>query len=506
MPRRSLTEPMTEANYLVEHEAGPYYRLLIRCFAERQQAHAPAVSETELLAHVQAVLPYDAENCHRHLRQLERWGLVALLPDAAKPDTLAALRQRPRHWRAERSALLLEELRAREEAAEGAASLDPTALDRLAEAVAGLVTWLQQDGLYRPDQEPTYHQWQGVWTAFDGFARQVTAYLDDLPRHRPKERLDWVAFLDYRDLMTRYLSTYIRRLYDRREQIAHLLEEVGRSPELLADQLAAFAVGQVRSDGTQPSFAEARIRFRREIEVLQDYFAAGGAAHRILGIAREWVAGVAKHARLLSEQRLGGTLREQTLLDLAVRFADAPSLDHAQALAQVVMATTPPLHWQGEAPEAPVGSAWSQQATPVDLSGARRGERVMRRAGQTVDRREEAYLRIQAENERRRLKALALAALFGPSGEIDLGELVVADGAQRQWLLSLGYRALSRRDRVGIGYQNWSVSARVQPERPLGELQAPDGTISLPHLILTLHRPEAEAAAAGETQAEGGER
>jgi uncharacterized protein (TIGR02677 family) len=136
---------MPEANYLVGHQDGPYYRLIVRCFYERHRAHANYLRSDEIASYVQRVFPhYDEEACRRHLDQLEHWRLVRVLPEQSRPQNLLELRQRPRVYQAERLTLKLEELRVREEAAGGAASLNPTALDQLVERVGELVQWLSE--------------------------------------------------------------------------------------------------------------------------------------------------------------------------------------------------------------------------------------------------------------------------------------------------------------------------------------------------------------------------
>ncbi|MFO7173371.1 MAG: DUF2397 family protein [Bacillota bacterium] len=95
-PRSPLAE-MPEANYLIGHEDGPYYRLIMRYFYERHRAHAHYVRSDEIVAYVRRVFPdYDDEACRRHLAQMEAWRLVRALPEQMRPATVADLRRRPR--------------------------------------------------------------------------------------------------------------------------------------------------------------------------------------------------------------------------------------------------------------------------------------------------------------------------------------------------------------------------------------------------------------------------
>jgi len=489
--RRAVTDDMPEANYLIGHQDGRYYRLLMRCFYERHRGHANYVRSDELIAFVRQYLPYEEADCRRHLDMMEQWGLITLLPEQSKPANLLELKQKPRVYRAERLALRLEALRVDEEEGESAASLDPTALDLLVQRATELSQWVEQQGLLNdtPDaHNQTYRVWSATYETFTAFSRRVEEYLNDLPRHRPREVLNYSAFMDYRDLVARYLSDFARKLFDRREQLRMLLTPVSRQTELLAVTLATVEVEQIRADGSRPDFVKQRERFLRSIQGLVGYFAEQGDVDVLLERAQSWVADVTRHARRLSEQHLGGSVREQTLLDMARRFADSASLEEAEALAQVVFAITLPLHWRGQAPPAADGPAWESEPTTVMLHTVRRGARQRTKPEATVDRSDVALRQMLDAAAERERAAQALAQLFGPEGELDLGTLTVADRTQRQQLLHLFYKALSSRGVAGVGYRNWTVSVHLPDGRSLGELQGPDGTALLPHAVLHLHR------------------
>lgn len=487
--RRAVTDEMSEANYLVGHPDGRYYRLLMRCFYERHRSHANYVRSDELVAYVRQFEPYDENNCRRHLDMLEQWGLITLLPEQSKPANLLDLRLKPRVYRAERLALRLEELRVDEEEGETAVSLDPAALPLLVQRVADLHQWIEQGGLSETDnQQETYNRWSGAYETFLAFSRRVEDYLTDLPRHRPRELLDYRAFIEYRDLVARYLADFARRLFDHRDQLRDLLSPVHLRAEFLAMRLASIEVEQVRSDGSRPDFERQRQRFLRDIRGLVSYFADKGDVDILLERAQGWVQEVARHARRLSEQHTGGSVRQQTLLDLAQRFADAPRLAHAEALAQVVFAMNLPLHWRGQAPPGADEPAWSTEATTVPLYAVRRGPPVRVKPQATVDRSDQALQHMLEKAAERERAAQELADLFGPEGEIDLGRIVVTEGRHRQLLLRLLYKALSNQGVTGVGFGNWTVSAHLPAEAPLGALEGPDGRALLPGAVLRLHR------------------
>jgi len=480
---------MPEANYLIGHPDGKYYRLLMRCFYERSLSHISYVRTNDLIAFVRQYLPYDEATCRQHLVQLEKWGLITLIPEQSKPANLMELRQKPRVYQASRIALRLEALRAELEQEEGAASLDPAALDLLVQRVRELAAFIEQGGLHRDGAAADAHRfWVGVYESFSAFSRRVREYLEDLPRHRPREVLDYEAFRVYRDLLVPYLQDYARRLFDRREQLRVLLRTVAASQELLAATAAAVEAQQVRADGSRPDFERQKERFRREIGALIRYVSEQGDVDVLLERAQAWVSEITRHARRLSEQHLGGSVRQQTLLDLARRFAECSSLQQAESLAQVVFGATLPLHWRGEAPPPMGEDPWEAEPVTVPLYAVRRGQRPRAPQDVTPDRTQESLQRMLAAAAERERAARELAELFGEAGEVDLGALTVREPRHRQLLLHLFYQALSQQGPVGVGYRNWSVSAEIPPGAPLGRCTAADGTATLPHVILRLHK------------------
>ena len=489
-PRHYLAD-MPEANYLVGHPDGPYYRLIMRHFHERHREHAHYVRSDEIVARVRETFPeYDEASCRRHMDQLQEWRLVRVLPEQSRPATLLELRNRPRTYQAERVALQFEDLRRRLEAESGAATLNPTALEQLVRRLEELATWVAEGHVPGvPEDEPqTFERWRAAHAAFDAFARGVEDYLGDLPRHRPREALDYLGFLGYRDVLTRYLYGYAHRLFDRREYARHLLLTVRPAADAIAQVIGREGARHVRADGTTPDEAAEREEARREVEALYAYFAHGGDVDVLLDRAQGWVAEITRHARRLSEQNSGGTVRAGLLLELARRFVSCSDLPAAERLAQVAFGLTLPLHWKGVAPEPRDGSPWVGPPVVVPLQAVRRGRRPRLPDQATADRTVEELALMLEEREERRRSALALARLFGLDGRLAFDGLRLDAGADRQRLLRLLYRALAQDGRTAVGYRDWSVIVETPTQRELGALAAPDGELILPRFRLRLDR------------------
>ncbi len=502
MPRHYLDE-MPEAGYLAGHPDGPYYRLIVRHFYERHRAHAHYVRSDEVAARVRETFPaYDEDACRRHMDQLQEWRVVRALPEQSRPSTLLELRNRPRTYQAERVVLQLEELRVRLESESAAASINTSALEQLVHQLRllcdGIAAGRVPGG---PADEPeTWRNWRAVYSAFDSFARGVEDYLADLPRHRPQEALDYIGFLGYRDVLTRYLSEYAHRLFDRREYARHLLVAVRPVASAIAGAVGRQAALQVRADGSAPDEADERAAAGREIQALFDYFAHGGDVDVLLERAQGWVAEITRHARRLSEQNTGGTVRAGLLLDLAQRFCACADLEAAQRLAQAAFGLTVPLHWKGVPGEPGPERAWERPPLLVPLQAVRRGRRTRLPDQATADRTAEELERMLAAQAERGQAARALARLFGPDGALAFDRLRLADPADRQRLLRLLYRALAQNGHAAVGYRDWAVTVEGPPPAQLGLVTAPDGRLILPGYRMRLHRgpvPAGDPVAAG---------
>lgn len=490
--RRGILQEMPEANYLVGHPDGPQYRLIMRFFYDRHRAHAHYVRSDEIIEYVRGVFAdYGDDACRRQLDQLAKWRLVRVLPEQSKPTSLVELRRRPRTYQAERLAVRLEELRARLETEHSAAaSINPTSLGQLVERLKELTEWLPQ-GLTAgtpDDQRKAYELWSGLQSAFDAFARSVEDYLGDLPRHKPKEILDYLGFLVYRDVLIRYLSDYVQRLFERLGYIRHLLRSLTPLSAQLAGQLSVVSSQQVRADGSTPDPEAEQERFENDLRSFAAYFQRGGDVDVLLNMAQQWVADITRHARRLTEQHHGGTVREQTLLELGRRFSALGSLEEARWLAQVAFGATLPLHWRGDPPGFDDTCPWRQPARTVILHPVRRGSRRRRDPDETVDRTGEQIQRMLAVSAERERAALELARLFGPSGRLDLRGHCPLTATQRQQLLRLIYRALSSGGRVSVGYSNWSVTVELPADGGFASVVAPDGRLLLPRCVLRLNR------------------
>lgn len=494
MPSRDPWQPLTEANYLTTEADG--CRLLARAFYDLYQSSQYYAGLPELFAKAKQIDPtYTEAECARHLDMLEGWGAIRLVPNQSRPKDLQELRTKPRIYQAERVLIWLEELRQRMEADEGAAALKDTVLTSLLEMVETLVTWIESGALHA-DGAPgeVYQRWDELHRAFTACTTTVQEYLSDLPRHRPKELLDYVGFLEYRDLLTGYLANYAKRLSERRDQFRHLLGRLAPHAELLATVLTSVEVEQVRADGRRADWSVQLVRYRQEIAALTNYFTPGGPVDVNLELAAEWVREILRHAIRLTERHRGGTLMEETLQSLGRRFAamelDGPllGLHRAQALAQVAFALQGPLHWRGIAPAAEDRLAWIAPPLSIQLQVVKRGRRERVANGRTPDRSGEQIQRMLEAQAQREEQASRLSTLFGPAGELDLGALQVAGAEDRQLLLRLFYRALSAGGTTSAGFSNWQVTAEVAPGAEVGRLGGPDGTLLLPHVTLRLDR------------------
>lgn len=480
MPHRSPIDPMPEATYLTR-EVLPEYRLLIRHFYLRAQAYQYHLGAPDLAQ----ALKIPEERLHQYLDQLEAWGALTKVPEAVTPHSLQDLLKKPRIYRASRLVLALEALRIQAEGAEEGVALNPTDLDRLAQAIDDLLEHIEADGLHLADQSPTQARWQAIQDPFGRFTTQVRNYLHDLPAHRPKETLDWQGFLSYKDLIVRYLTEWARRLFDHRERLRVVLRRLAPHRELLAACLASVEAAQVRSHGQTGDYARLVERLSGEVDGLIAYW--DQEADQVLRQVQGWIQEVTRHARRLSEQHHGDSPQAELLLHLARRFADTQDLASASALGALLFGMTTPLHYKGEVPAGDDRPTWGRPALTIPLQAVKRGKRNAGERTLTPDRSAEQAAQMAADAEARQKRAEALAALFGPDDRLDLGALQLADPTLRQDVVRLVYKALASEGEAWVGHGGW----RLRLEEALdetGAICAPDGVALLPRLRLRLLR------------------
>ncbi|MFF2093499.1 TIGR02677 family protein [Paenibacillus sp. NPDC058174] len=490
MTDKAALNNMKEAEYLVLEL--PYCRIIMRFFYREHKAHIHYIHSDRVLNAVRLVYPdYDELSCRRNLDQLVKWGLIRLVPTQSKPANLRELKNLPRIYQAERVALKLEQLRVEvEEEGDKAAGLNPTALEHFIQSLAELVEWTAKHvgKGYRVDWEDTYRLWHSTLRTFTDFARSMEDYLSDLPRHRPKDVIDLSGYRDYRDIITKYLSQNIEKIYQRREYIRYKLQVLQPYTEYISEEVAAISSEQVRSDGTRLDEGREKLQCLRDIQGITAYFAENGDITVMLKQAEEWIEDITGHARRLSEQHLfSSTVREQTFLELADTFINL-SPDKAHWLGQVAFGATLPFHWKGEASPDLGISPWEKRPIDITLQVVKRGPRQKTPLSTTRDRSFEQIERMAREYMRREESARALSELFGSNGVIDINEISCNSSDDRQQILKLVYRALSEEGRTRIGYADWYITLEAPKVEKLGNIHAPDGRLTMPAFTLKLHR------------------
>lgn len=485
---------ITAAKYLTEE--ADEYRAIMRFFLLQHRTHNHFVDSTDVWQYVKnRFLDYTEEKCQYHLDQLQQWGAIRVLPMRIRPKDITDARRRPKTYQIERIALLLEEARLAEEQ-ERAAKLNPSALDDMIRSLEDLAQVMSAFTLPASgnDQVKVYKLWHSAYRSFETFARSADRYMHGLIQNQPKT-VDMERYEEYKNLIRDYLTDYISRLFEQRDQSRHLLRSLERVKDILAECCAVQSRRDLAADAMVEDHESAVSRYQEQVDTLIRYFARHTSlTHRsdvdvLIAQARGFIVEISDHLKRLSAQQRGGSIHEQQLLQMARTFVDIPPerLEQAQWLAQVAFGAILPLHFKGHAPPPTDQQAWETKPAEVPLQVVRRGQRQRIRSDTTRDRSVEETIQLQEQAEERLRKVQELESLFGSSGILDLSNLHLNEPDLRRKVLELIKRAEAGGGTAAVGYRDWRVVLEAVPV-PTGVVTAPDGFLYRRPFILRLQK------------------
>lgn len=390
----------------------------------------------------------------------------------------------------------------------GKGSLDTTRLETLWSALAQL-----RDRLKEPPSAPDrewLHQTHGLWqTAYETFVTlrdDATDYFAALNRFRPDDFQDVERFVTYKSLLTDYLEKFINDLMNYKDKIRSLLLhwQGRRVGEALIQCLTHYHAQYVPStDGVLPDRTKLAERFDRQYGDVLDWFQVRAQRDSLSGQRRigsldmlrratmNAIERITMHATRLSDRRQIGMSRQKDLEKLARAFAACKTSEQAHRLFSLAFGISSPQHILGTHDQivmAQNGSVWHQPPHAFPLAPVTRG-RPERMGGSAIRNRQKEKQALLAATQEKRERELAFwDGLFG-AGEINLGELILADGTQRDRVLELLGRCLTASDASAIASDGTRVDLkRPGPDEPYGELKAPDGILLMPQYRLRRRR------------------
>lgn len=525
--RRTLEQPIDEVGYLVAPDVR-HYRPLMRYLLEqhRQQRFFVGVEE----AHRHIASRYDAgyseEQCRADLDQLVAWGNLTRHFERARVRTIDEFLRRQAVYQCTPEGIAVEEfVIALDEEGRRVGSLDRTVLESLLQRLSdldallsdpetlaavgpGLPAGLDPGPRAAPErvggapplaarfpaaaQEAAQGRvaslWREVRDHFERLAGDAIGYLGALRNVQAQQILEHSAFMAYKDVLVRYLSTYAVALAEGGPRVAALCQawRRGSRGELLAFCVAAVAARQPLPDGAYPDFGRELEAARGALVALERWFSPSGDITRLKRTTNDAIELVTRQAARLAELRWGARSRRRELEDLAIAFLHCTEPAQAERMAALAFGAALPRHWQGDiasvAEDAGRASPWDEPAADVVLVPIRPGSRA-RVADDPVpelhDRRSEL---LAAGLARRQQAAVRLAALFA-DGHLDLEDVHLPSVELRDELLDLLGRCLAAPDQRAQAADGGRITLTLA-EEGMGCITAPDGVVHAPRCRL----------------------
>jgi uncharacterized protein (TIGR02677 family) len=514
--RRTLEQPIDEVGYLVAPDAR-HYRPIMRYFLEQHRQQRFFVGVEEVRRHVASRHDsgYTEDQCRADLEQLVAWGNLTRHYERTRVRTIEEFLRRQAVYQCTPEGIAVEEfVIGLDEEGRRVGSLDRTALEALLQRMSELDGLLGDPALLpagggeggtafaarfpSPAQEAAQGRvaslWREVRDHFERVAADGIGYLGALRNVQAQQILEHSAFMAYKDVLVRYLSTYAVALSAQGPRIAALCRAwaEGSRGAALVFCAAAVAARQPLPDGTYPDFGREAAAARSALEALSRWFSPAGDVERLKRTTNDAIELVTRQAARLAELRWGARSRRRELEDLALAFLHCREAAQAERVASVAFGAALPRHWRGDIASVPAeagrASPWEEPAADVILVPVRAGSRN-RLADDRVPELHDRRSALLAEGlARRREAAERLGALFR-DGCLDLEDVRLPSVELRDELLDLVGRCLAAPD----GRAQAADGGRVILElgEGLGRIAAPDGVVHAPRCLLRREAPPA---------------
>lgn len=487
---------MDEAWYLTAPSVA--YRLILRHFYQRHEAHHYHLSPEEVFEHVRGHLPeYREDQVRVDLAELVRRRNLDedLELGLANARTVEDFRRRNSMYAITPLTVELEDLRVRwENQGRQIGELDGAAIGRLWELLAEVLNALSLPPDHPDRLEQVRQHWEDLYGRFEPMSRAANAYIANMRRQEREQLLDLEAFQVYKSTLVHYLTRFIEGLAEFR----HLFRQ--RLFTLPVDDLTSTLVAAAVATSKAFEDRDHVLRqYRQQVASLVDWFAPHGDAEMLQGHATRAIEQVSRAARRLAETRVDAVSRGQELLALARTFSRCADVRQAERVAAAAFGLGTPRHWELVLPdyasEDPGNHVWA--AAPVEIPLQRRRTQSPRQV-ETVTEAAAAQARRQAIRDRSRREELEVAALLqrwfaaGPRHLGDLGPLAPGERDHLlAWLNDCLVHAGQTRTEGG-----WVLRIDNPRERAHVWLRAPDGDVLVPNYRLSRLREGAPDAAA----------
>lgn len=445
----SLTGPVDQVRYLTV-ERSRYYRAIMRLVYEKHEQHEYRLRPEQVHAAIAAQEDgYNLEQAVLDLDFLEGRGNLLSSHSSEGLNTITAFKNRRKVYQATNIGIEIERfLRSLENRSRHSGALNVSALESLWDHVLRL-----EDRLRQPEALRVAQAWTELFTVFQSFRDDANDYFAQMDGARRRRMFSHDSFLIYRDSLVRYLREFADALqiYAPRFRDRLARWEGEGLMEILGERIATASL-QPAEEPAHPT--EIRSRVYSEWTGLKTWFTPGGSVDTVRSIALDAIALVARQARYLAERSRTAAARHEELLLLAGRFARC-ELAQAHRLGAVVFGGEPARQWYGDG--APTTEAslisggitaagaglardpWQTEPLIHDLYPVVRGggDRQSRPMAAIRDRSIAKEAHIRTALAERQAAAHRIAALFGPTGVLQLTHLTIEDMADWQLIVDL---------------------------------------------------------------------
>lgn len=346
-----LRKPVREANYL-NVENTDRYRPILRLFYlkyERMKYWLYQEDVYEALREDPYFAQYTPEQCQQDLATLAGWGNLVTIQDSRNVRTLEEFKNRRYQYQLSEYTVEIERMVIRLEnlLVEGA-SLEPTLLERMKEALAKLPQ------MQNAPLEQVYGWWQGLESDFVRLNQNYQDYMRALNSARAEELMRTQEFLVFKDHLIEYLRTFVKAL-QQNVSIIEIYIRNANSAQIdgILDKIVEYEMNIPRIDA-QPKRDSIRERMHGKWASIEEWFVKKGAqeaeAAKVFDATNEIIRKITRYATRLSEMSNMGANRREEYFKVAELFGKCRQIHEAHRLAACVFGVESPLHLRGDMP------------------------------------------------------------------------------------------------------------------------------------------------------------
>lgn len=481
-----LQKPVKEANYL-NVENTDRYRPILRLFYlkyERMKYWLYQEDVFEELREDPYFSGYTMEQCQQDLAALASWGNLVTIQDSKNVRTLEEFKNRRYQYQLSEYTVEIERMVIRLEnlSVEGA-SLEPTLLERIKEALARLPQ--MQDA----SVEQAYGWWQGLENDFVRLNQNYQDYMRALNSARAEELMRTQEFLVFKDHLIEYLRTFVKALQQNVTIIEIYIKNADPAQmQGILEKVVEYEMNIPRIDA-QADRNAIRERMHGKWASIEEWFVNKGnqeaEAVKVFDATNEIIRKITRYATRLSEMSNMGANRREEYFKVAEMFAKCQGIHEAHRLAACVFGVEAPLHLKGDlarATDSMHSSIYEEEPYVVKLAPRVRTYREKAKRSGIVDRSREQE-QIRREMLERLERERALLDSYIQDNRLEFASLPVIEPQIRDTFLLWLSKALEHADERAKTEDGRAYHLEGNREETC-VLECTDGSFEMPAFVI----------------------